>query len=319
MMTPTMMSRGCLVMLLWMAASVLTTGAAGPAAAPQKEPRTKVLPIPGEVFEVQGCTAFLIRPAQQPAGQLTPWVWYAPTLPALPESTEAWMFQKFLAAGVAIAGIDVGESMGNPQGRAGYSALYEELVNHRGLARKACLLGRSRGGLMLYNWAAEHPDAIACIVGIYPVCNLSSWPGLATACPAYGMTEAELTAHLAEHNPIERLAGLAKARVPILHIHGDADSMVPFASNSGELAKRYQQLGGMMTLIVAKGHGHDFWPGFFQCQELVDFVITNATPTALAAPAGRWTTKKILHSQLMISRCTMLSRLSPAPATSDSW
>ena len=56
-------------------------------------------------------------------------------------------------------------------------------------ATKACLLVRSRGGLMLYNWAVEHPSSVACVAGIYPVCNLDTYPGLKNASAAYGMTE----------------------------------------------------------------------------------------------------------------------------------
>ena len=45
--------------------------------------------------------------------------WYAPTLPGLPGPEEKWMvFQKFLDAGMAIAGIDAGESFGSPSGRS---------------------------------------------------------------------------------------------------------------------------------------------------------------------------------------------------------
>ena len=62
MMTPTMTSGGFLAMLLCGGASVLTTGAAEPAAAPKKDPMTKVLPIPGEVFEVRpGDNKALVR------------------------------------------------------------------------------------------------------------------------------------------------------------------------------------------------------------------------------------------------------------------
>ncbi|WP_145236283.1 hypothetical protein [Urbifossiella limnaea] len=68
------------------------------------------------------------------------------------------MFEKFLAAGIAIAGVDVGESSGSPKGREVYSALYKELVSNRNFAEKPVLLARSRGGLMLYNWAAENAD-----------------------------------------------------------------------------------------------------------------------------------------------------------------
>ena len=107
------------------------------------------------------------------------------------------------------------------QGREGFTALYRELTEKRGFSRKPCLLARSRGGLMLYNWAAEHPECVAGIAGIYPVCNLRSWPGLDKACGAYGLTAAQLETQLPQHNPIDRLAPLAKAGVPIFHIHGD--------------------------------------------------------------------------------------------------
>ncbi len=244
---------------------------AAQAAVPDKQ-----LPLAGQVFAVEGHTAFVILPKQSVAGVPTPWVWYAPTLPGLPADSECWMFEKFLAAGIAIAGVDVGESYGSPRGRAVYSALYQELVEKRGFARKACLLARSRGGLMLYGWAAENPEKVACLAGIYPVCNLRSYPGLASACGAYGLTVEQLEQRLGEHNPIDRLAALAQARVPLFHIHGDVDTLVPLADNSGEVARRYRELGGTLQLVVPQGQGHNMWPGFFQCQELVDFVITRA-------------------------------------------
>jgi len=236
----------------------------------------KNLPIKGEVFTIEGRTAFLILPEKNQSGNPIPWVWYAPTLKGLPGMAEKWMFDQFLENGIALAGVDVGESYGSPKGRAIYSALYKELVEKRGLAKQACLLARSRGGLMLYNWAAENPESVACIAGIYPVCNLSSYPGLGRACGAYGMTEEQLAAKLTEHNPIDRLAPLAKAKVPIFHIHGDSDKTVPLDKNSGELKKRYEKLGGKMTLEIVKGQGHNMWPGWFHSQELVDFVIAHA-------------------------------------------
>ena len=237
---------------------------------------SKELPIAGNVFSVNGRTAFLILPERAAAGGGTPWVWYAPTLPGLPGKEEAWMFQKYLDAGIAVAGIDVGESYGNPRGRALFSAFYEELVVNRGLSRKPCLLARSRGGLMLYNWAVEHPAAVACVAGIYPVCDLRSFPGVKTAAEAYGMSEGQLNASLDCHNPLDRVAALVEAHVPIYHLHGDSDTVVPIESNSGELAERYRRLGGAMTLNTVKGQGHNMWPGWFQCQELVDFVVEHA-------------------------------------------
>ncbi len=235
----------------------------------------KDLPIKGEVFSVEGRTAFLIHPEPREISKPIPWVWYAPTLEGLPKQ-EKWMFERFLDHGIAIAGVDVGESYGNPEGRSIYTALYKELTEKRGLSKKACLLARSRGGLMLYNWAVENPKSVACIAGIYPVCNLRSYPGLDQACEAYGMTKEQLADTLTQHNPIDRLAPLAEAEVPIFHIHGDQDKLVPMDKHSYELKKRYEKLGGKMTLEIVEGMGHDLWPGWFHNQEFVDFVITHA-------------------------------------------
>lgn len=226
-------------------------------------------------MEIEGRPAFPVSPRTPRSSDLIPWVWYAPTLPGLPGEAEEWMFDRFLSRGIAIADVDVGESHGSPEGRSVYSAFYRELVERHGFARRACLLARSRGGLMLYNWAVEHPKSVACIAGIYPVCNLTSYPGLDRACEAYGIPEERLARELVEHNPVDRLSSLARAKIPILHLHGDSDEVVPLEENSGLLAERYASLGGEMTLKVIEGQGHNMWPGWFACQELVDFVTAH--------------------------------------------
>lgn len=231
----------------------------------------KKLPMKGEVFEVEGRTAFLILPTKKLVGK-TPWVWYAPTLPRLPAKEELWMFEQWTKKGIAIAGIDVGESYGSPEGRRIYSALHRQLVHQWRLDDKPCLLGRSRGGLMLYNWAVENPDKVSGIAGIYPVCNLSSYPGLKRACGAYAMTPGELEANLKDHNPPERLAPLAEAGVPIFHIHGDKDTVVALEANSGLVKERYEKLGAKMHLELIPGGGHDMKEHWFRSQRLVDFV-----------------------------------------------
>lgn len=248
----------------------------------------KALPLPGDVFEVDGRTAFVILPSAESrlSGRPTPWVWYAPTLPNLPGAEERWMFERFLTNGIAIAGIDVGESYGSPTGRAHFTAFYKELVERRNFSRKPCLLARSRGGLMLYNWAVEHPASVAGIAGIYPVCDLRSYPGLNKACSAYGMPSKQLADQLTQHNPIDRLAPLAKAGVPVFHIQGDSDKLVSLEDNSAIVAKRYRELGGNMRMRIPAGQGHNMWKGFFQCEELVEFVIAKASPVAEREPSA---------------------------------
>ena len=234
----------------------------------------KPLPLPGESFGINGNDAFVMLPKGRRNKNDIPWVWYAPTLNGLPAKAEQWMFERFLAVGVAIAGVDVGESYGSPEGRAKYDDFYNYLVESRKFNSKPCLLARSRGGLMLYSWAAENPKSVSGIAGIYPVCNIASYPGIDRACGAFGLTSDQLKAELTRHNPVDRLAGLAQQSVPIFHIHGDRDQVVPLQDNSALIAEKYERLGGEMTLQIVPGQGHNMWPGWFQSEKLVEFVLT---------------------------------------------
>ena len=282
------------------------------------------LPCTVDFFEVAGCRAFLIRPRGPSTAGPLPWVWYAPVIDN-PNPTHAWMLRQWLAKGIGMAGVDVGESFGNPRGRAVFTKLWETLRAQYHADPRPCLLPQSRGGLMLYNWAAENPDRVACIAGIYPVCDLRSFPRLERACAAYGLTAAELRAHLAEHNPIDRLAPLAKANVPILHVHGETDRVVPIEPNSAELARRYRALGGTVRLIVVPHQGHQESDQFFHCQELVDFVIANlargpvrrsrlpdGTRTLPGGPSRRF------HRQVPSGRLGVTHKL-PTPSASCRW
>ena len=158
------------------------------------------LPCTVDFFDVEGHQAFLIRPKGKVLTSPMPWVWYAPVI-GHPNTSHAWMLKQWLEKGIGMAGVDVGESYGSPQGRKVYTELWQTLTTRYKMSERPCLLPQSRGGLMLYNWAAENPTRVACIAGIYTVCDLRSYPGLQQACGAYGLSAAELEARLAEHNP----------------------------------------------------------------------------------------------------------------------
>ena len=262
-------------------ATVLAAALAWPVA-------TNIHAVEINYFNVSGYQAFIAMPAN--ASSATPWVWYAPTrVGGTPYASNDWIFQHLLDQGIAVAGIDVGESFGSPAGRAVYSTFYDYATSQAGLGAQPCLLAQSRGGLMLYNWAAENAEKVGGIAGIYPVCDLRSYPGLATAAPAYGMTAEQLQLQLAENNPIDRLAPLAAAGIPIFHIAGDSDTVVPLAANSQVVYDRYTALGGQMTLVVVPGKGHEEVPEYFQSTQLLEFLTTTAVPepgTALLLTAA---------------------------------
>ena len=245
---------------------------------PPQSDDIKKLILPGETFLVQQCPAFILWPVESLRKTPQPWVFYAPTLAGYPDEHEKWMHEQFLAAGVAVAGIDVGEAYGSPESTMLFDALYNHLTTERSFAAKPCLLGRSRGGLWVTSWACAHPERFSGLAGIYPVFDFRTYPGLDKAAPAYGLSAAELTTQLETLNPICRMSVLAKAKLPVFIIHGDEDTVVPLKENSSTFQETYSKSGAAeaVTLVVAKGQGHNFWEGFFRCQPLVDFVIVRA-------------------------------------------
>jgi pimeloyl-ACP methyl ester carboxylesterase len=266
------------LLLLCMAVSAAVACLTVYAAEPRSALPQKILVLPGEVFEVSGRTAFLFTPAEASAASSPkPWILYSPTLPAYPDKAEKWMHEQFVAAGVAVAGVDTGESYGSPEAVKAAEALHAEMVR-RGYSTKPALLGRSRGGLWASAWAVARPELTAGVGGIYPVYDWRTYPGLGKAAVAYGLSPEQLAAQAADLCPIERIDVAARADVPFCIIHGDDDKVVPLGPNSAEVKKRYEAAGKgeLVTLIVAPDQGHSFWDGFFNCQPLVDFLIARA-------------------------------------------
>ena len=133
---------------------------------------------------------------------------------------------------------------------------------------------RDSGGMMTLTWAFRNPDKVKAWIGIYPVCNLASWPlknSKVQTLADFEMTEAELTTRLKEFNPPDNLAGLAAAKVPMFAVHGDTDVVVPHRDNTLLLKERYEALGGKITVKIIPGEGHKVGPSFFACPELVEF------------------------------------------------
>ncbi len=249
---------------------ILTAGLACSAIAQE------VLPKVAEGFEIDGHKAFLYAAPQPAVGK--PWLWYAPTLGGVSLFGRKMYFEAFMKAGISIAGYDLGEVRGSPASTAKFALFYEAMVK-RGYSPKPILLGQSRGGMMTLAWAFRNPDKVRAWVGIYPVCNLASWPlknSKAQTLADFAMTEEELVAKLREFNPVDNLKGLIENKVPMFVVHGDSDVVVPYEVNTGLLKDRYTAGGGQISVKVVPGEGHKVGPSFFECQELVDFVLKNA-------------------------------------------
>ncbi|MBA4020687.1 MAG: hypothetical protein C0483_26300 [Pirellula sp.] len=209
-------------------------------------------------FTVDGRAALLIVPPKADVGR--PWIWRTEFFGHEPQADLA-----LTAKGFHIAYVNVQNLYGSPTALDAMDKFYDHVTSEYGLMPKVALEGFSRGGLFALNWAARHPERVACIYNDAPVCDFKSWPGgqgkgkgspadWKRCLDAYGLTEPEALAY--KLNPVDNLAPLAKFKVPLLHVCGDADEVVPFPENTKLLAERYQALGGPIEVIVKPGIGH---------------------------------------------------------------
>ena len=229
-------------------------------------------------FQVDGKPVMVVAPKQAAAGN--PWVWHGEFFGHKPAPDIA-----LLGKGFHIVYMSVPNMLGSPTAVKHWNACYEELTQKYHFAPKVALVGLSRGGLYCYNWATANPNKVACIYGDAPVCDFKSWPGgkgtgkgskgdWNLVLKTYGFeNEAEALAY--EKNPVDNLEPLAKAGVPLLHVYGDADDVVPWEENTGLLAERYRKLGGSITLIGKPGVGHHPH-GLEDSTPIIEFIAKHA-------------------------------------------
>ena len=209
-------------------------------------------------FKIGDADCLVVTPRKTAKGK--PWVWRARFWGHEPQTDLA-----LLAKGWHVVYCEVGGLFGSPKAIERWDRFYEFLTTQHEFPKKAALEGMSRGGLIIYNWASNNPTKITAIYGDAPVCDFKSWPGgkgkskgspgsWKQCLASYGFNESQALAF--RGNPIDRLEPLAKAGIPILHIVGDADSVVPITENSNIIEKRYRALGGTIKVIHKKGIGH---------------------------------------------------------------
>lgn len=229
-------------------------------------------------FTVDGKPVLVVVPHQPAPGR--PWVWHGEFFGHKPAPDVALLGRGFL-----IAYMKVPDMLGSPQAVKHWNAFYRELTTKHGLSAKPALVGLSRGGLYCYNWAIANPDKVSCIYADAPVCDFKSWPGgkgkgkgdpknWALVLKLWNFKD-EAAALQAKVNPIDNLAPLAQHKVPLLHVYGDADDVVPWEENTGIIAQRYKELGGDITLIGKPGVGHHPH-GLDDSTPIVEFIAKHA-------------------------------------------
>ncbi|PHN04054.1 GDSL-type esterase/lipase family protein [Flavilitoribacter nigricans] len=212
----------------------------------------------GKKLEINGRESRIVQPKWTAPGN--PWVWRARFWGHEPQTDIALLERGFHLVYTDVAGL-----FGSPEAVRIWDDFYASMVT-AGLSERVALEGMSRGGLIIYNWALANPEKVAAIYADAPVLDFKSWPagkGTGKGSPndwkkcmaAYGFeNEAEALAYLG--NPVDQAARLAALEIPLLHVSGLADEVVPFAENTGLLAERIRQQGGAIRTINKEGIGH---------------------------------------------------------------
>ncbi|MFZ2658387.1 MAG: hypothetical protein WAX69_25870 [Victivallales bacterium] len=225
-------------------------------------------------FVFDGCECMIVEPEKPLPGKL--WVWKAEFFAAFP-AFELEMLKR----GFYLAYMNVGNTFGCPSAMKHFDAFHQELTGKPGFSKRPIMLGLSRGGLYIYNWAAKNTDKVACLYADNAVCDFKSWPGGKGHGKGsagdwdklqvdYGFSS-EKEALEYTGNPIDNLAVLAKAGIPLVHTAGTDDDVVPVDENTDIVDKRYKKLGGLIKVFRHPGGHHPH--GLDNPEPLIDFIL----------------------------------------------
>ena len=181
----------------------------------------------------------IIAPRKEAIGR--PWVFRAGYVPR-----DALIDQALLAKGFHIVVGPVGYNADGPN-HADWDKLYQHLTDH-GFSKKPVLEGTGGGAGAVYAWAIDNPDKVSCIYAENPILHTGN----------------------VSTQPIDNLAPLAKAGIPLLHVCGSLDPA--FDDQTRVAQKRYKELGGDFKLIILEGQGH-FLSAQRDVKPAVDFIL----------------------------------------------
>lgn len=204
-------------------------------------------------FSYYGRNATVVGP--QKAAKGNPWIMRPAFFGSYAQADSA-----LLTKGFHVVYFDVTHLYGSPRASKLFNGFYDYLLKKYQFSDKVTLEGLSRGGLFVQNWAVKNPDKVACIYVDAPVCDIKSWAGRKAATlwndflKEYNVTDAQ--ADTLKCSPVDQAVELAKTKLPILSVCGDADKTVPMLENTMVVRDKMVAAGGSLRLISKPGVDH---------------------------------------------------------------
>ena len=226
-------------------------------------------------FTFKGRSCKIVKPKFTANGH--PWVWRARFWGHEPQTDIALLQQGF-----HIVYCDVVEMLGNDEAIADWDSYYR-LLYKAGLAKKAVMEGMSRGGVYVFNWAAQNPDKVACVYADNPLLNIPSWAAKFINKPDvkddmflalkkdYDLTTDDDVLNFKD-SPVDKVKQIAKGNYPILILCADADEQVSPQDNTLLFEQKIKELNGNITVMHKPGFKHH--PHSFpNPAPIVDFIL----------------------------------------------
>jgi pimeloyl-ACP methyl ester carboxylesterase len=197
-------------------------------------------------FRLAGASGAVTVICPEKAAPGKPWVFRADFV-----GRDAAVDQALLAKGFHIVTGPVPYNADGPSTKE-WDATYKHFVSH-GFSKKAVMAGAGGAAGEAFAWAARGPERVSCIYCENPILRSST----------------------ARKQPLDNLAPLAKAGVPLFHACGALDPWLKSQTRVAE--ERYKKLGGEITVVVKEGEGHYPLPPR-DVQAAVDFILKAANP-----------------------------------------
>lgn len=203
-----------------------------------------------EKFDFEGYTAWIVYPSCKPA-EGRPWTWTMQWADSFVDRTGVL---DLLRQGWHHVTIEIFDTRMNAEGLKIAADFQKFLVEKKGFAKKANLVGMSWGGFFSTRYAANYPENVHRIYLDAPLMNFDEFN--AFRGHSWKLAEGETCWSTNPEMPINLAGRIAAAKIPVLLLYGGQDQTVKPNKNCEIFIERFKAAGGDITVDFRALFGH---------------------------------------------------------------